>query len=328
MLISELTPELLSRSEEDAWVELASACQRHDLPNDPAPTRRTLLSRMLPRADERIRVWVAREENGFAGGIVLALFPGANEHLAVCRLEVHPALRRRGVGRVLYQQAVAASRNAGRRALVGDCLIGGAGEAFAAALGARPVLTDLRSLLRVADIDHVRMRGWAAGASAKSSGFSLVRWVDTCPEPLVGEFLRARTAMDDVPIGELELNTDHLDAVGLRRVEANAARRGERLYTVAVREESTGRLGGYTTVHVLPDSPWAAVGTTAVLPAYRGRGFGLWLKADMVWWLTVAEPELTGYVTGNDSGNVHMRRINDLLGYRVLDRWQAWQLSL
>ncbi|MBI1757642.1 MAG: GNAT family N-acetyltransferase [Actinobacteria bacterium] len=328
MLIAELDPAGITEADQDAWCELALACQRVDLPTDPTPTRRALLGRLQPRGDEQIRSWVARDNGGFAGAIVLALFTGANAHLAVCRLEVRPSERRRGVGRVLYDRAAVAAKAAGRTALVADCRVWGPGAGFAAELGARPVLTDLRSLLRLSEVDDAAMRSWASGGRARTDGCSLVRWVHRCPDELVEQFLLVRTGMDDTPHGELELRPERPSVVELRKIELNAARRGEILYAVAVREEATGRLTAYTSVHVSAGMPWGAVGSTTVLPTYRGRGFGLWVKADMVRWLAVAQPQLTGYVTGNDAENLHMRRINEAMGYHVLDSWQAWQLDL
>jgi RimJ/RimL family protein N-acetyltransferase len=114
----------------------------------------------------------------------------------------------------------------------------------------------------------------------------------------------------------------------VRQIEASAQQRGVRVYVVAPHETGTGRLAGYTSVHVEPGSPWASVGSTTVLPAYRGRGFGLWVKAAMVSWLAGAEPRLSAYLTGNASSNVHMRRINDRMGYRALGTWRTWQLTL
>jgi hypothetical protein len=48
----------------------------------------------------------------------------------------------------------------------------------------------------------------------------------------------------------------------------------------------------------------------------------------MVRWLAEAEPQLTAYVTENAAGNAPMRRVNDRLGYRVLETLRAWQLDL
>jgi GNAT superfamily N-acetyltransferase len=328
MRITPIDLTTATEADRDAWCEVALICQRADLPEYPEPTRESLLNRLQPRASEQVLAWAARAGDRFLGTVMLILYAGENGHLALVVPQVHPAVRRRGVGRALVRVAVDLARQERRTTLVGDTRTGTAGDGFATAMGAQAVQEEVQSLLRLPAVDGAAMTRWAGGEEAETSGLTLVRWRDRVPEELMEAFLHAREGLDDMPIGGLDLRPERRSAQEMREIEASAQQRGVRVYVVAPYQTSTGRLAGYTSVYVEPGNPWASVGSTAVLPVYRGRGFGLWVKAAMVGWLQETEPQLSAYLTGNARSNVHMRRINERMGYRVLDTWRAWQLRL
>jgi RimJ/RimL family protein N-acetyltransferase len=53
-----------------------------------------------------------------------------------------------------------------------------------------------------------------------------------------------------------------------------------------------------------------------VVPAHRGSGLGLWVKAEMLRRLRADRPDVTEIETRNSVANDHMWRINDRLGFR------------
>jgi GNAT superfamily N-acetyltransferase len=227
--VTEPTPfdlNAASGAEQDAWCELLLACQRADQPEYPEPTRRVMLSRMTPDSDERILGWVAREGGRLRGAAILTLFGAENAHLADLRLRVHPDARRRGTGRALAERAIGAAREDGRTAVAVTSLLGSPGDGFAAALGFRPVLDAVHNILRLSEVDDAAMRAWAAGAEAKTGGFELVRWQGAVPEELMAAFLAARTGMDDMPVGELDLRPQRSTAEIVRQIEESIRRQG------------------------------------------------------------------------------------------------------
>jgi len=141
-------------------------------------------------------------------------------------------------------------------------------------------------------------------------------------------YARAKGGINDAPTGEVDWRPITLTGERVRVREDASARGGARRYVAAVRDRATGELAGYTQVFVSPDSVRGEQGGTTVLRPYRGRGFGLWLKADMVRWLAEVEPHVVEYQTWNAAENAHMIAINERLGYRAVDTWQAWQLAL
>jgi hypothetical protein len=94
--------------------------------------------------------------------------------------------------------------------------------------------------------------------------------------------------------------------------------------TVAVHEQ-TGAVAGLTELELGPP-PRAFQEDTAVVPAHRGSGLGLWIKADMLCRLRAERPDVTEVITGNAASNEYMLRINTRLGFRphrAIGEWQT-----
>ena len=64
---------------------------------------------------------------------------------------------------------------------------------------------------------------------------------------------------------------------------------------------------------------------TRVVRAHRGHRLGLLLKADMMRWLAVAEPQVESIDTWNAETNQHMIEVNERLGYRARGRQLEFQ---
>src|SRR5690606_3042993 len=97
--------------------------------------------------------------------------------------------------------------------------------------------------------------------------------------------------------------------------------RGDRLYQVVARHRRTGELAGHTIVAVDGERPHLGdQHDTTVARAHRGHRLGWLLKAEMLRWLTAAEPQLVEIDTYNAESNRHMIAVNEELGYRVVAR--------
>ena len=64
---------------------------------------------------------------------------------------------------------------------------------------------------------------------------------------------------------------------------------------------------------------------TAVMGSHRGHRLGLLLKAELMSWLSEAEPQIESIDTWNAESNDHMIAVNEALGYRVLGRMLQFQ---
>jgi RimJ/RimL family protein N-acetyltransferase len=233
---------------------------------------------------------------------------------------IHPEHRRQGVGRAMLRHAAERAVTARRSVLGGEVRDGSAGDAFAAAVGAKTgMAATLRRLdLRAALPGKFALLGKEAAEAA--AGYSLVRWIGPTPEEYRASFARLLNAYADAPRGEGhqagEWDADRVQA----RHDPVAAAMGLRSYVMAVVEDASGELAGMTNVGVEPDDPhWGHQGLTAVTRPHRGHRLGLLLKTAMLDWLAEAEPAIERIDTGNASANDHMIAVNDALGFEVAE---------
>ncbi|HEX5494066.1 MAG TPA: GNAT family N-acetyltransferase [Mycobacteriales bacterium] len=321
-----MDPDTAPAAELHAWHEFCVATDRFDLPGEPDPPRADTLGPLIGDEDRR-STWFTRSAGDIVGGVTLVLAAFENAHSAEVGIRVRPDARRAGIGRVLFGHARSVALAEGRTEFETWVLAGGPGVAFAQAMGMRPALEEVRRILQMSGVD-ASVHGLAAGAAARTDGFDLVRWVDRCPDEWLEAYSAARNGMNDAPTGELDWRPESLTGPRMRVREGTSVRRGWRRYVVAVRDRSTGTIAGLTEMFVSPDSVRAHQGSTTVLERYRGRGFGLWVKAAMIRWLSEVEPHVTEHETGNAAENQHMIAINERLGYRAVGSWQVLRQPL
>ncbi|HEX5494065.1 MAG TPA: GNAT family N-acetyltransferase [Mycobacteriales bacterium] len=323
--IVEIDPDVPFEADRRDWHELNLAARRVDLPDDPPPVYWQSVRRLMTPASGERRRWFARDASGrLLGGVVLTRHGYENAHLANVDVRVHPDARRHGIGRTLFDTAAGTLAGRGVTTLFAFSPESGPGAAFAEAMGMAKGHDGLRGVLGIAETDPAEVARLAAGADARTDGFSLVRWAGRCPDELIGAYAVAQAGMNDAPTGKVDWRPVTLTAERIRRTEKALAGWGERPYVLAVRQDATGALAGLTEVDVMDGAPVAEQDDTTVLAGYRGRGFGLWLKAAMVVWLAEAEPHVTRYETFNAAENTHMLAVNHRLGYRTADVWCEW----
>jgi GNAT superfamily N-acetyltransferase len=96
-----------------------------------------------------------------------------------------------------------------------------------------------------------------------------------------------------------------------------------------VREQSTGKLAGYTELLFNPLQPTIAdQGGTAVFGQYQNRGLGRWLKAEALEKLVANKPLVERVRTGNAHSNAPMLKINNELGFKPSMTMKLWQVRL
>jgi GNAT superfamily N-acetyltransferase len=319
--------------------EIRSRSIAADLPDFPPLCRRSFFSSLTdPWPGVRKVNALARLDGVPAGFLELRLHLLENTGTADLNLDVLPSLRRRGVGGALLAYAQEAARADGRKHLIGETawgLPGGPerpadGDAFARAHGAALALTDIRRRLVVETLDQAALDELVAAAWPLAAGYSLVKWHGAVPEEYVGDvaYLEGRL-MSDAPMGDLELEGMKMDTSRLREVEAARERRGRRVYTTAARHDSTGRLVAMTSMDFDTTSDWHAFQQiTLVDPDHRGHRLGVLVKVENLRAVLAAEPALRVIDTWNAAVNAHMVAINEAIGFRPVDEWHNWQLTL
>ncbi|WP_415947970.1 GNAT family N-acetyltransferase [Streptomyces sp. KLOTTS4A1] len=318
----------LSVTDTAAWHRVVTASMAHDVPEEPPPTAGQVHAQLTkPALGSHQLTWLATAEDGTVTGVAaLRLFtsPG-QEHLAELQLHVDPGHRRRGTGSLLLSTVTAACRTENRRTLIAETTDGGPGEAFCARWGFQRALT--LDYLRL-DLDTLDTARIDELGGAEHPGYRLAGWTGTVPDELAEAFAAAKNAMNDMPVGELDFGTVRWDADRVRDMAKVVAGRGDTLLTVAALH-SDGAMAGYTEI-VLPrgGGPLAQQYDTAVVPAHRGHGLGLWVKAAMLLRLRAEHPEVTTVTTDNAEDNVHMLAVNRQLGFGPGRRTHEYQLEL
>lgn len=293
--------------------ELAKSVYAADYPNLPFVTyavyKDQLLKQISPSGPQK--VWTARRDGRIVGVATVTFPEHENQELTITMVRVPVALRRQGIGTSLLRATLPQVRAAGRTLVTGQGLKGGGdGAKWAAALGFDTVQQFVLQSLVTADVDPAT---WNVPAPA---GFRTEQWIGAAPERLVAAYALARTAKTDAPTGQSSLEFPEWTVERVRAHEADVQRRGSESRVVVAVDESTGAIAGLTEIQLRPSQPALAYQQdTAVLPKYRGRGLGRFVKAAMMRWLMEERPTVERILTNTDATNVHMIRINHEIGY-------------
>lgn len=338
-----MTELILSRvADEDALAALhdvvaaAMDADYEGLPADPVEELLPLLSG--DNGDSAVELWLGRLDGTAVAAAQLTLPRHDNTDAAEVELTVHPGSRRRGYGRQLLGHVLARAAGHGRRRAFGTAGrpldVTGAetapGPAFARAVGARPVLGEVRRTLNVTTLDPARLASLRADAEKRAAGYSLVQWVDRAPAELHDDLAYLMHRMStDVPWEDMTWEPEVWDAERYRTKDEAVAARGRRRVGTAVRHDATGRLVGFTDIGVNARRPDVAYQwDTIVTTDHRGHRLGLLLKAANLELLLATVPGVRVVNTWNAAVNRHMIAINEELGFRAVEQWQEWQLDL
>lgn len=275
---------------------------------------------------KRFVLAVADDGEGRAVGCSMLGLPlRDNTGTVEAELHVVPDRRRGGVGRALALHAERLARSEGRTTIAGgyeeplDDHRGGG--AFAAALGYRPVLSELRRELRL-PIGQRALADLEASCSPFADGYGVVTWQDRNPEELVeGRLELERTMSRDAPHGDLEHEPQKWDEERLRGGEATVEAMGVTTFFAGAIRSVTGELVAYTAIAVQRDAPENGDQlATIVLGRERGHRLGMLVKIANLRQVIERSPLTRRIQTWNGETNTHMTRVNDELGFVVTAR--------
>ena len=314
-----------------AAVTVLNAVRREETPWLPPVTAYRQAMRVRHSWDGTpVRHFLLREDDGDPVAVAqLELPTWDNQDFAWFYLEVHPAHRRRGHGRRvlahLEQLAVEA----------GCTKIGSAGwdlpttRAYAAALGFVRGSEEVYRVQHPQELPAGLAEDAVAEASVATADYDLLRWAGRTPPELVDQVVTLAEAINDAPMGDLEVEDEVFDPERIAAYETSTLDSGHRLYRVMARHRATGEPAGHTVVAVDTDRPELAhQHDTSVVRSHRGHRLGLLLKAEMMRWLAVEEPAIEQLDTWNAEVNDHMIAVNERLGYRALGRELEFQKRL
>ena len=204
------------------------------------------------------------------------------------------------------------------------------GSPFAQAMGARPVLYEMRRRLDLSTADTSGYDALLAGAYRHAAGYSLVRWVDRAPDEYLADvaYLDGRL-MADAPTGDLDWEPENVDGAQVRDNEARRQAAGDTVYHSGLRHDATGHLVAWTALALedsAQDHAWQQI--TIVDPEHRGHRLGTIVKIENLRYARSAQPLLRTVDTWNADSNGYMISINEALGFRPADHSVQWQQTV
>lgn len=308
-----------------AWHRVQSAALAHDRPGEPVPSPAAVHAGLTTPGGRRQMLWLLRGKSDEPVATARLRLPAAPADGGPAELQVtvHPAHRRLGTGSRLLATVTEAATEAGCAGLAAEAVSGTPGEGFLATRDFVPVARLTWQRLALDDI---------AGPVGKlpevpHPGYRLTAWEGAVPESLAGGFAGALRSLPACAAG-LDAGESRWDPAALHETPELAARRGERLLTVAALHDG-GEVAGYTTVLLPGDGARRARQyDTAVVPAHRGHGLGMWMKAEMLRRLPAAQPDLAELHTGVPDDNRHLIAVNTALGFRPLRKTVRYRLRL
>ena len=311
----------ISDTDVASWHDVVAASVARDLPGEPMPTLDQVHGYLSTAGlGSHHLLWVAKTGEKVTGVARLRLFEGSGRaHLGEFAIHVHPDHRRRGIGSRLLSTVARAARQEKRRSIVVEASSETSGVPFLEAGGFTCVLSLSLLLLSVRDAGGIEEIVHSA-----HPGYRLTRWLGVVPEELAQTFATAKTAMGDMPTGEMVYGTTTWDTDRVRDMAEVVEKRGDTLLTVAAMHGDA--IAGFTEL-VIPvgDGSRAIQYDTAVTPDHRGNGLGLWVKAAMLDWLRAEWPAVEEIETDNAEDNEHMLSVNERLGFRPLRQTRQYQ---
>lgn len=255
-----------------------------------------------------------------------------NLELGSATYYTHPDRRREGIGRALAGASYDVARSRGCTQLLTEAYTplddSSAGVLFGEAMGFTPAIVDGMKVVDLVETEP----SWAAleeTTAPRHTGYRLVAWRDGVPEEVVGDYCRLNEMFfEQAPMGELDLEPEKWDETRVRMRESFNARTGRHDVSAGA-IAADGRLVAFTEVFTSDSAPWRGIQSgTLVDPDHRGHGLGLAIKLVNHRQLREHFPQCRVLLTGNADVNAAMNAVNDMLGYREVERCVEMQRDL
>jgi mycothiol synthase len=171
--------------------------------------------------------------------------------------------------------------------------------------------------LYLADVDWGLMEQWRREGARRAKGVAIGRFEDA-PEKDIEQFCQLYTeASNQAPAGDLP--GELIVTPEQRRQEETELKANGYEWHTTISREPDGTISGLTEMFYAPAEPHRLEQElTGVRVAYRGRGVGKWLKAEMLCFAASRYPKARFVNTGNADQNAPMVSINERMGFREL----------
>lgn len=330
--IDRVDPKELSEPEQVALARLFQRMSREILPEDPERPLEAILPRLRATSPNQWNARArARDPQGNVVGwaaVSRSLNEPDNAHVAWTELSVHPDHRRKGLGRALLAELVAASEGQHPELLfmgmANDRVP--AGGSFLEEINAQAGLPMKTNQLVIGDVDRAKVAEWA---KLDPAGYRLERVDNVVPPALVAPYILASDAINDMPKGDLKMADWKLTEEQIRDRESWFEQVGVQWWLLLAVNDATGEGAGFTEITYDPKQPWVIWQQgTAVTRGHRGHRLGLWMKAVMLERIVRELPAAKYIRTGNANTNSQMLGINTELGFKLAWQSTLWQLPI
>jgi mycothiol synthase len=274
--------------------------------------------------------WEKTDRRIAAFGEASIYHTGDNEHVIDFNIEVLPEFRRQGLGcQMLRLIAEHAQRN-NRRLMITEAngRVPASAE-FLSGMGGRRGLEEHLNQLRVAELDQNLVLRWMEQSRPLLSLFQLGLWDGRYPEDRLQQVADLlQVVANDQPRDTLEIEDMNYAPEVVRQFESQMLAGGDQRWVHHAVDRENGCLAGLTEVFWNPNRPallWQ--GFTGVMPDYRCKGLGRWLKAEMLSKVLRERPEVKVIRAGNANSNGPMLKINRELGFKPYVSWTVWQVD-
>jgi mycothiol synthase len=304
------------------------------LPDDPPiPFEENIqnLQSIPPFIDLRLwAAWKPDQSEIIGTGNVMFYRLEENKHLAQFEISILPEYRLQSLGRQFLRLLAETTQMENRRLLVTDTTDRvPSGEAFMTRIGADKGLETHVNQLRITDLDLKMVDNWLNRGQENIAEFELGFWDGAYPEERIQAIAELYEVTNQQPFGSLEIEDMHMTPDQLRQIEKNIIARGNQRWTFFVIDRATGKFAGYTETIWNPNRPeLLRQDMTGVLPQYRNKGLGRWLKATMLNKVLKERPQVKYVRTGNADINAAMLKINNELGFKPYVADVLWQVEL
>lgn len=311
----------------------SAALHQEARPDDPRPPLATDIAdvRNMPAPEDGL-VLVARAGAGEVAGLATCTWQQLEgwSHVLQARIEVLPAHRRNGLGRLLLERAAGVAEQRELRLVMGRTRDNvPAGAAFCAAFGAERAMAVEENRLDLQEVDRDLVDRWLTDGPVRAPGYRLEFVAGRTPPELAERVAEVHNVMNTAPREGMDVSDTLVTPELVAEFESAAEATGRQHWAFYAVDEATGRFVGLTDIFLEPGiQDRAFVGDTGVEPAHRGRSLGKWLKAAMTRKILDERPGIRWVITWNAGSNDAMLAINRQLGFRTSAVHTTWQIPV
>ena len=239
-----------TEAEYQGYTDCTNAVRRERLPDDPPRPLAETIAQFQNLPDVmRLYAWMAWDDERVVAATFAALPLTDNPHLMQFDIIVLPEYRRQGLARQMLAFIVETARTEERTVLIADTNANIPADApFMERIGAQPGLESHANQLKLAKLDRDLIARWIALAGERAAGFELGWWFGPFPDRDLDDIVTLHQLVNDVPLGDLDVQEFKVDAHEIREEEKSLFARGTERWVNYVRERATGKMAGYSDV--------------------------------------------------------------------------------